>query len=90
MTLEEKRGLAALRKLISAKEAEKTKEIKKMTPAEASRLCWELGRESDNLFSEFDRANPPEDSFESERFLDRLDSLHRLMRRCRERVESLS
>lgn len=90
MTLEEKRGLAALRKLISAKEAEKTKEIKKMSYAEASRLCWELGRESDTLFDEFDRANPPEDSFESERFLDRLDSLHRLMRRCRERVESLS
>lgn len=90
MTLEEKRGLAALRRIISAKEAEKVKEIRKMTPAEASRLCWELGRESDTLFDEFDRANPPEDSFESERFLDRLDSLHRLMRRCRERVESLS
>ena len=90
MTLAEKRGLQALRKTISAKEAEKTKEIKKMTSSEAQSLCWKLGRESDSLFNEFDRANPPEDSFESERFLDRLDSLHRLMRRCKERVESLS
>ena len=90
MTLAEKRGLAALRKIISAEEAEKVKKIKKMTPAEASHLCWELGRKSEALFEEFDRVNPPEDTFESERFLDRLDSLHRLMRRCRERAESLS
>ena len=90
MTLAEKRGLQALKKIISAEEAEKAKKIRKMTLAEASRLCWELGRESDSLFEEFDRVNPPEDSFESERFLDRLDSLNRLMRRCKERVESLS
>ena len=90
MTLEEKRGLAALRKLISAEEAEKVKKIRKMTSTEAQSLCWELGQKSESLFEEFDRANPPEDSFESERFLDHLDSLHRLMRRCRERVETLS
>lgn len=90
MTLAEKRGLQALRKIISAEEAEKAKKIKKMTLAEASHLCWELGQKSEALFEEFDQVNPPEDTFESERFLDRLDSLNRLMRRCRERVESLS
>lgn len=90
MTLQEKRGLAALRKIISAEEAEKAKEIKKMSIAEASHFCWELGRKSNSIFEEFDQVNPPEDSFESERFLDRLDSLHRLMRRCKDRVESLS